>query len=220
MRWDIAWTRTRRSIPHMRLAACPSRIFRSRFRPCRPSAKLAARRSSAEFEDADADFVFAARSAGTDAEHFADGRLCWIARLSRNYRHRCERTVSGDLPGVALPCHFSRRLWRASRERPCPREPITLPPPAARQLQRAISTSRTPGPGFREGDSSYNALQVDVNHRFSNGLSLRGVYTWSKALDDGDSVNGTTANNAPGTGFESVQSARGLGPGDFQRPAM
>jgi hypothetical protein len=37
-----------------------------------------------------------------------------------------------------------------------------------------------------------------VNHRFSKGLSLRGVYTWSKALDDGDSLNATTANNAPG----------------------
>jgi len=50
---------------------------------------------------------------------------------------------------------------------------------------------------FSFGDSSYNALQVDLNHRFSRGLSLRGVYTWSKALDDGDSLNGTAANNAP-----------------------
>jgi len=51
---------------------------------------------------------------------------------------------------------------------------------------------------FSLGDSSYNALQVDFTHRFSRGLSIRGVYTWSKALDDGDSVNGTTAANAPG----------------------
>ena len=51
---------------------------------------------------------------------------------------------------------------------------------------------------FSWGDSSYNALQVDVNRRFSNGLSFRGVYTWSKALDDGDSLNQTTAGNAPG----------------------
>src|SRR5271166_1203717 len=51
---------------------------------------------------------------------------------------------------------------------------------------------------FSYGDSSYNALQVDFNRRFSNGLSLRGVYTWSKALDDGDSVNGTTTANEPG----------------------
>ena len=51
---------------------------------------------------------------------------------------------------------------------------------------------------FSLGDSSYNALQVDLNHRFSRGLLLRGVYTWSKALDDGDSLNQTTAGNAPG----------------------
>ena len=51
---------------------------------------------------------------------------------------------------------------------------------------------------FSLGDSSYNALQVDFNRRFSHGLSLRGVYTWSKALDDGDSLNQTTAANAPG----------------------
>jgi hypothetical protein len=51
---------------------------------------------------------------------------------------------------------------------------------------------------FSVGDSNYNALQVDFNHRFSHGLSLRGVYTWSKALDDGDSLNQTTAGNAPG----------------------
>ena len=48
------------------------------------------------------------------------------------------------------------------------------------------------------GTSSYNALQIDFNHRFSEGLSLRGVYTWSKALDDGDSLNQTAAASAPG----------------------
>jgi hypothetical protein len=51
---------------------------------------------------------------------------------------------------------------------------------------------------FSLGDSSYNSLQVDLNHRFSHDLSLRGVYTWSKALDDGDSLNSTAAGNAPG----------------------
>lgn len=51
---------------------------------------------------------------------------------------------------------------------------------------------------FSVGDSNYNALEVDVNRRFTHGFSLRGVYTWSKALDDGDSLNGTAAANAPG----------------------
>jgi Carboxypeptidase regulatory-like domain len=51
---------------------------------------------------------------------------------------------------------------------------------------------------FSLGTSNYNALQLDVNRRFSRGLSLRGVYTWSKALDEGDSLNATAAANAPG----------------------
>ncbi len=51
---------------------------------------------------------------------------------------------------------------------------------------------------FSQGISNYNSLQLDVNHRFSHAISFRGVYTWSKALDDGDSLNGTTAGNAPG----------------------
>ncbi|HEY6385191.1 MAG TPA: carboxypeptidase regulatory-like domain-containing protein [Candidatus Acidoferrum sp.] len=51
---------------------------------------------------------------------------------------------------------------------------------------------------FSEGVSSYDALQVDVTRRISQGLSVRGVYTFSKTLDDGDSLNQTTAGNAPG----------------------
>jgi hypothetical protein len=51
---------------------------------------------------------------------------------------------------------------------------------------------------FSLGTSSYNALQVDLRRRFSHGLTLRAVYTFSKALDDGDSLNQTTASNAPG----------------------
>jgi hypothetical protein len=51
---------------------------------------------------------------------------------------------------------------------------------------------------FSRGDSSYHALQVDLTRRISRGLSVRGVYTWSKSLDDGDSLNQTTAGNAPG----------------------
>jgi hypothetical protein len=50
---------------------------------------------------------------------------------------------------------------------------------------------------FSEADSSYNALQIDVNRRFNAGLVVRGVYTWSKTIDDGDSLNATTSGNQP-----------------------
>jgi hypothetical protein len=51
---------------------------------------------------------------------------------------------------------------------------------------------------FSEGVSSYNGLTVDVTRRFSYGLQLRGVYTWSKNLDDGTAWNSSVASNAPG----------------------
>jgi hypothetical protein len=48
-----------------------------------------------------------------------------------------------------------------------------------------------------QGISSYNALEVDVNQRLSHGLQFRGVYTFSKSLDDGDSMNTSVATNSP-----------------------
>ncbi|HTP69657.1 MAG TPA: carboxypeptidase regulatory-like domain-containing protein [Dongiaceae bacterium] len=51
---------------------------------------------------------------------------------------------------------------------------------------------------FSVGTASYHALQVDITRRFSHDISFRGVYTFSKSLDDGDSINQTTAANAPG----------------------
>jgi hypothetical protein len=50
---------------------------------------------------------------------------------------------------------------------------------------------------FSEGISSYNGLAVDVNRRFGHGLQFRGAYTFSKALDDGDSMNTSVATNSP-----------------------
>jgi hypothetical protein len=47
-----------------------------------------------------------------------------------------------------------------------------------------------------EGKSTYNSLQIDLDRRFSRGLSVRGVYTLAKAMDDGDSLNATAASNA------------------------
>ena len=68
---------------------------------------------------------------------------------------------------------------------------------------------------FSVGDSSYNALQVDFNRRFAQGLSLRGVFTWSKALNDGDSVNGTTTGNEPGLVSNPYEIRADWGPAAF-----
>jgi hypothetical protein len=51
---------------------------------------------------------------------------------------------------------------------------------------------------FSEGLSSYNALQIDLSRRLTKGLQFRGVYTFSKSLDDGTALNSSVGVNAPG----------------------
>ena len=48
-----------------------------------------------------------------------------------------------------------------------------------------------------EGVSNYNGLEVDVRHQLSHGFQLRGVYTWSKNLDDGSAWNTSVSANTP-----------------------
>jgi hypothetical protein len=46
-----------------------------------------------------------------------------------------------------------------------------------------------------EGNSSYNALEIDATHRLSRGLQIRGNYTWSKNLDINSGLTGAQAAN-------------------------
>jgi hypothetical protein len=85
---------------------------------------------------------------------------------------------------------------------PCPPTYLSgIPVPAGTYYvpttTRANPTLANTWTWFSEGDSSYNALQIDANHRFSSRFSVRGVYTWSKTIDDGDSVNATTSGGEP-----------------------
>jgi hypothetical protein len=48
---------------------------------------------------------------------------------------------------------------------------------------------------FTEGNSSYNALQVDLTRRLSQGLQFRADYTWSKNLDLNSGLTGAQAQN-------------------------
>ena len=77
---------------------------------------------------------------------------------------------------------------------PVPAGAFYIPPQTPRP-NAGIATTWT---WFSRGDSSYHALQAELRKRFSHGLWLRGVYTFAKTLDDGDSLNQTAAGNAPG----------------------
>lgn len=48
---------------------------------------------------------------------------------------------------------------------------------------------------YTEGNTSYNALQLDVTHRLSRGLQFRANYTWSKDLDVNSALTGAQAGN-------------------------
>jgi len=47
------------------------------------------------------------------------------------------------------------------------------------------------------GTSLYNGLELDLIHRWNNGLQFRAVYTFAKSLDDGDNMNTSIATNSP-----------------------
>ncbi len=75
---------------------------------------------------------------------------------------------------------------------------------------------------FSEADSSYHALQVEVNRRFSSGLALRAAYTWSKTIDDGDSLNATTSGGEPALASNpfDLRADRGLANFDVRNVAV
>jgi hypothetical protein len=92
-----------------------------------------------------------------------------------------------------------------------------------------VPTTTKPNPAinntwtyFSEADSSYNALQIDLNHRFSGGFALRGVYTWSKTIDDGDSLNATTSGGEPALASNpfNLRADRGLANFDVRNVAV
>jgi hypothetical protein len=100
-------------------------------------------------------------------------------------------------PASPCPANYPSTFPGALANTPVPAGTYYIPfvSPSTPRANPALANTWT---WFSVGDSNYHALQVDVNRRFSHGVSFRGVYTWSKALDDGDSLNATAAGNAPG----------------------
>jgi len=80
---------------------------------------------------------------------------------------------------------------------PCPASypdgTLYYPAGAALRNNRVWNTTHW----FSEGISAYHGLEIDVNRKWKNGLQFRGVYTFSKALDDGDNLNTSVATNSP-----------------------
>jgi hypothetical protein len=91
--------------------------------------------------------------------------------------------------------------------------------PTSTRANSAIANTWT---YFSEGDSSYQSLQVDVNHRFSGGFAARGTYTFAKSIDDGDSLNATTSGGEPALASNpfNLRADRGLANFDVRNVAV
>ncbi len=110
-------------------------------------------------------------------------------------------------PASPCPANYPNTFPAGLANTPVPADSYYVP--TSVRANPAIANTWT---YFSEGSSSYHSLQVDLNHRFSNGFSLRGAYTWSKAIDDGDSLNATTSGNEPALASNpfNLSSDRGL----------
>src|SRR5262249_54181454 len=62
----------------------------------------------------------------------------------------------------------------------------TILPPSANQKANSFFPDFAVGGTFiaRAGETSYNSLQVNAQHRFSHNFSLLANFTWSKCLGD------------------------------------
>jgi hypothetical protein len=65
---------------------------------------------------------------------------------------------------------------------------------------------------FTEGNTRYNALQLDVIHRITHGFQFRGNYTWSKNLDMNSALTIAQGNNQPQMIMDRTDVSRDWGP--------
>ena len=102
----------------------------------------------------------------------------------------------------------------------CPESPCPANYPSRTWYNPSTATLANPAltnstHWLSEGVSSYNGLEVDVNHHFSHGVQFRGVYTYAKALDDGDSLNTSVATNSPAFAANPLEPSWDYGRGSF-----
>lgn len=88
----------------------------------------------------------------------------------------------------------------------------TYNPPGAPLANPALASTWT---WISEGNSNFNALEVDLRKRFASGLQFRAAYTWSKSLDNGDTLNASAAANAPGLAEDARNLRMDWGPSTF-----
>ena len=102
-----------------------------------------------------------------------------------------------DVAYVGNEGHFLTTAWQSNR-------PLLIDQPGA--PQRPLPTFGGVLDFGSIGDSNYHALQIQLQKRLGNGLSLTGAYTWSHALGD---VDGNSFGGADGSiGIQDIFNLR------------
>jgi hypothetical protein len=111
-------------------------------------------------------------------------RSPWGGEMNRGYIQSWNFTVEQRLPGsmIGSVAYVGTQSTKMLADRD-----INAAAPGAGQLGRPLySTIRRPVESLMwDGwvSSNYHSLQVTLNRQFSNGLMLKGAYTWSKAIN-------------------------------------
>ncbi len=111
--------------------------------------------------------------------------------LNTAYLQQWNLNLQQEFAGSVITAAYS-----ASKGTHLPRSlDLNQPPPGPGDVD-----SRRPYPGFSNifytesgGDSEFQSLNLTFNHPFSHGVSVLGVYTFSKSMDDTSAFLGTTA---------------------------
>ncbi len=125
--------------------------------------------------------------------------LAWTARLEQ------EVAPSTILALAYVGSHGYHQILSEDQNEPayviCPSAvcPASLPSgtvyyPTTKLANPALANSTS---WVSQGISNYNGLEVDLRRQLSDGLQLRGVYTWSRNLDDGSAWNASVSSNTP-----------------------
>jgi hypothetical protein len=118
-----------------------------------------------------------------------------VLRLAYVGSHGCHGLLSIDPNSIPAQVCSSAGGCTAGGT---PGTALSTVPEGAQYIPIASRPNPYLGAGFfwyTEGNSSYNALQVDMMRRLTKGLEFRANYTWSKNLDMNSGLTGAQAQN-------------------------
>ncbi len=126
---------------------------------------------------------------GIQPDPYTPTTLNWTFQVEQQLASTTSLTVG------YVGSHGYHEVLSVDANEPFPTPGTLTYPAGAKNANPALANTTT---WFTNGISSYHGLEIDVNRRLSHGLQFRGVYTFSKSLDDGSAWNTSVGVNAPG----------------------